>query len=378
MAPKRDYYEILGLKKNATAEDVKKAYREMALRHHPDRVPVEKKKEAEERFKEVSEAYAVLSDPQKRALYDQYGHAGIDQKYAREDIYRGTDFTSVFEGLGDFGLGGGLFENLFGDMGVDLLGGRGRRRGGAARPRDLEVAVSVTLEDAYAGTEKTITVPRYEPCSVCAGSGARPGTSRTTCPDCKGSGRRLVSSGPFQMAQSCGRCGGAGTIAQSPCGECSGEGRVKSVRSLTVTIPPGVDDGARLRMRGEGEAAPAGQGGRAGRDAQRGDLYVVVEIPAHPVFQRSGRDILTHVTVTVPQAALGTEVSVPTLNGGVVMRIPPGTQSGSVLRLRGRGMPELRGRGVGDQMVTVTVGIPTRLTPRQKEIMEELGRTLPA
>ncbi len=373
MSSKKDYYEVLGVRKNATNEDIKKAYREMALRHHPDRVPVEKKKEAEERFKEISEAYAVLSDPQKRALYDQYGHAGIDQKYAQEDIYRGTDFNSVFEGLGDFGLGGGFFENLFGDLGFDLFG-RGRRQGAPAKPRDLEIAVSVTLEEAYRGTEKPITVPRYDTCPVCGGSGAKPGTSRTTCPECRGSGKKLVSSGIFQMAQTCGRCGGVGTIAQSPCGECHGEGRVKTVRSLTVTIPPGVDDGSRLRMRGEGEAAPAGQSGRSGTPP-RGDLYVVVELRPHPRFQRNGRDITTEISVTVPQAALGTEVSVPTLNGGVVMKIPAGTQSGRVFRLRGKGMPELRGRGVGDELVRVNVEIPSRLTPRQKELMEELART---
>ncbi len=373
MSSKKDYYDVLGVKKSATNEDIKKAYREMALRHHPDRVPVEKKKEAEERFKEISEAYAVLSDPQKRALYDQYGHAGIDQKYAQEDIYRGTDFNTVFEGLGDFGLGGGFFENLFGDLGFDVFG-RGRQ-GAQAKPRDLEIAVSVTLEEAYRGTEKVITVPRYETCAVCGGNGARPGTSRTTCPECRGSGKKLVSSGIFQMAQVCGRCQGAGTIVESPCENCRGEGRVKTVRSLTVTIPPGVDDGSRLRMRGEGEAAPAGKKGRSGGTA-RGDLYVVVELHPHPRFQRNGRDITTEISVTVPQAALGTEVSVPTLNGGVVMKIPAGTQSGRVFRLRGKGMPELRGRGVGDEMVKVNVEIPSRLTPRQRELMEELSRTL--
>jgi molecular chaperone DnaJ len=368
MSSKRDYYEILGLKKNATNEDIKKAYREMALRHHPDRVPQEKKKEAEDRFKEISEAYAVLSDPQKRALYDQYGHSGIDQKYAYEDIFRGSDFSSVFEGLGDIGLGGGFFENLFGDLGFDIFGSRGRRqaRAGASAARDLEIAVSVTLEEAYSGTEKKVTVPRYEPCPVCGGSGAKPGTSRTTCPDCRGSGKRVVSSGIFQMAQTCQRCGGAGTIVQSPCTECRGEGRVKITRTLTVSIPPGVDTGSRLRMRGEGEQGAKG----------KGDLYVVVEMAPHHRFQRRGNDLYTEVTVSFPNAALGTEVQVPTLDGGVVMKIPPGTQSGSVLRLRGKGMPELRGKGVGDEMVSVKVEVPTRLSDHQRRLIEELSRVL--
>jgi molecular chaperone DnaJ len=371
MSSKRDYYEILGLKKSATNEDIKKAYREMALRHHPDRVPQEQKKEAEDRFKEISEAYAVLSDPQKRALYDQYGHSGIDQKYATEDIYRGTDFSSVFEGLGDIGLGGGFFENLFGDLGFDLFGSRGRRQarsgsGAASRGRDLEIAVSVTLEEAYRGTEKTVTVPRYEHCPVCGGSGAKPGTSRTSCPDCRGSGKRVVSSGIFQMAQACPRCGGTGTIVQSPCAECRGEGRVKVTRTLTVSIPAGVDTGSRLRMRGEGEQGAKG----------KGDLYVVVEMAPHRTFQRKGNDLYTEATVSFPKAALGTEVQVPTLDGGVVMKIPPGTQSGSVLRLRGKGMPELRGRGVGDELVSVKVEVPTTLSARQRQLLEEFSRSL--
>ncbi len=371
MSTKRDYYEILELKKNATNEDIKKAYREMALRHHPDRVPQEQKKEAEDRFKEISEAYAVLSDPQKRALYDQYGHSGIDQKYATEDIYRGTDFSGVFEGLGDLGLGGGFFENLFGDLGFDLFGSRGRRQArsdaaAGSRGRDLEIAVAVTLEEAYRGAEKSITAPRYESCPVCGGSGAKPGTSRTTCPDCRGSGKKVVSSGIFQMAQACQRCGGTGTVVQTPCAECRGEGRVKVTRTLTVSIPAGVDTGSRLRMRGEGEQGAKG----------RGDLYVVVEIASHRSFQRKGNDLYAEVTVSFPKAALGTEAQVPTLDGGVVMKIPPGTQSGSVLRLRGKGMPELRGKGVGDELVSVKVEVPARLSDRQRQLIEELQKTL--
>ncbi len=374
MSSKRDYYEILGVTKSASHEDLKKAYREMALRHHPDRVPVEKKKEAEDTFKEISEAYAVLSDPQKRALYDQYGHAGIDQKFAQEDIYKGTDFNSVFEGMRDFGFGGGFFENLFGDLGVDLFGSRGRHgkrasgRGPSAQDkgRDLEVAVSVSLEEAYRGTEKTINVPRYDSCPACGGSGAKAGTSRATCPDCRGSGRKVVSSGIFQMGQTCARCGGTGSIVQTPCEECRGEGRVQVTRTLSVTVPPGVASGSRLRMKGEGESGSRG----------KGDLFLILEVLPHAVFERQGNDLATVVTAGLAQAILGAELSVPTMDGTVAMKIPPGTQGGTTFRLKGKGMPELRGRGVGDELVRVNVEIPRRLSPRQKELVEELARTL--
>jgi len=373
MSTKRDYYDVLGVKKNATHEELRKVYRELALRHHPDRVPAEKKKEAENTFKEISEAYAVLSDPQKRALYDQYGHAGVDQKFAREDIFRGADFRSVFEDMGDVGLGGGFFDNLFGDLGFDIFGGRGKRsRGGArestpaTRGADLEIAVAVTLEEAYKGTEKTVTVPHLDPCPACGGSGAKTGTSRTACPDCHGSGQRTVSSGIFQMAQRCPRCGGTGTIAQTPCETCAGEGKMRASRTLTITIPPGVDNGSRLRMKGEGEAGAKGNG----------DLFLVVEMRTHPGFGRQGNDLLSEVSVAFPRAILGAEISVPTMDGGVMMKIPPGTQSGATFRLKGKGMPELRGRGVGDQLVKVNVEIPRELSPRQRELVEELDKTL--
>lgn len=367
---KRDYYEVLGLKKSATHEEIRKAYRELALRHHPDRVPAGEKKQAEERFKEMSEAYAVLSDPQKRALYDQYGHQGIDQRYAREDVFRGTDFSSIFEGMGDLGMGGDFFENLFGGMGFDLFGGTRRRGAGAgagaaaaqSRGRDLEIEVSISLDEAFRGTEKSISVPRYDACPVCAGTGAKPGTSRSTCPDCRGSGQRVVSSGIFQMAQPCGRCRGTGTVVETPCADCHGEGRVRVTRTLSLKVPPGVDTGSRLRMKGEGEAGSRGHG----------DLYVVIEVLPKPGFERRGDDLATEVRIPMTDAALGAEVSVPTMEGPVAMKIPPGTQPGAVLRLRGRGMPALRGRGVGDQLVTVKVEIPTRLSAEQRDLIEKL------
>lgn len=366
MSTKRDYYEILGVKKSASLDEIRKAYREMALRFHPDRVPHEQKKEAEEKFKEVSEAYAVLSDAQKRALYDQYGHSGIDQKYAYEDIFKGADFSSVFRDMGDFGFGGGVFDEIFSDLGFDILGGR-RRSGSGSRPRrgrDLQIAVNITLEEAQKGAERTVTVPRYEVCPACSGSGAKPGTKKSTCPQCKGSGRTVVSSGFFQLAQACQRCGGEGAIIQTPCAECRGEGRVKETKKLKVTIPAGVDTGSHLRMRGEGEAGSAG----------RGDLYVIIEVSPHPVFQRHDNDIITEVTVSLSRAVLGGEIGVPTLDGKVSMRIPPGTQSGKIFRLRGKGIPDVHGRGEGDELVRVDVEIPVKLTSEQRRIIEEFAK----
>lgn len=363
---KRDYYEILGVKKNASLDEIKKAYREMALRFHPDRVPAEQKKEAEEKFKEVSEAYAVLSDAQKRALYDQYGHSGIDQKYAYEDIFKGADFSSVFEGLGDFGVGGGLFEEVFSDLGFNIFGARGGGRGssGRRRGRDLEISVEITLEEAAAGTEKTITVPRYEICSICSGSGVKPGTKKITCPQCKGAGRTVMSNGFFQLAQTCSRCRGEGSVSQASCPECRGEGRTKVTRHIKVKIPAGVDTGSHLRIRGEGEAGSSGHG----------DLYVIIEVRPHPVFQRHDNDLLTEINIGLSKAVLGGEVKVPTLDGHVEMKIPAGTQSGKIFRLREKGVPDVHARGRGDELVRVNVEVPTRLNSQQRRLMEEFAR----
>lgn len=365
MSTKRDYYEILGVNKSASLDEIKKAYREQALRHHPDRVPHEQKKEAEEKFKEVSEAYAVLSDANKRALYDQYGHSGIDQKYAYEDIFKGADFGSVFQDLGDFGLGGGLFEEIFSDLGFDIFGGRQRGRPGRQRRgRDLETTVAITLEEAASGTEKMITLPRYELCSVCSGSGAKPGTRKTTCSQCRGAGRTVVSSGFFQLAQTCPRCRGEGSVIQTPCPECRGEGRTRVTRRIKVKVPAGVDTGSHLRVRGEGEAG----------EAARGDLYVNIEVQPHPGFERHNNDILTEVTIGLGKAILGGEVEVPTINGAVSMKIPGGTQSGRIFRLKEKGMPDVHGRGIGDELVRVNVEIPAHLTAKQRQLMEEFAR----
>jgi molecular chaperone DnaJ len=327
-------------------------------------VPHEQKKEAEEKFKEISEAYAVLSDPQKRALYDQYDHAGIDQRYAYEDIFKGADFSSVFEDLADFGFGGGLFDEIFSDLGFDLFGSRQRRGGRARRGRDLEITIEITLEEAATGIEKTVTVPRYETCSTCAGSGAKPGTKKNTCPECKGSGRRVVLSGFFQLAQTCGRCRGEGSVIQTPCPDCRGEGRQKVSRKLKLKVPAGVDTGSHLRIRGEGEQGSAG----------RGDLYVIIEVRPHPIFQRHNNDLLTEITISLSKAILGAEVEIPTLNGKVRMKIPAGTQSGKIFRLRDKGMPDLHGYRRGDELVRVTVEIPTHLTSEQRRIIEEFAR----
>ncbi|MFC1658404.1 molecular chaperone DnaJ [Candidatus Omnitrophota bacterium] len=366
MSAKRDYYEILGVKKSASLDEIKSAYRELALQHHPDRVAHEQKKDAEEKFKEISEAYAVLSDSQKRALYDQYGHAGIDQRFTHEDIFKGADFSSIFQDLSDFGFGGGLFEEIFGDIGLNIFGGSRRRQSGGRRKRgrDLEIEADITLEEAAAGTEKTIRVPRYEPCSTCKGSGAKPGTKKSTCPQCKGTGRTVVSSGFFQLAQTCSRCRGEGSVISSPCQDCRGEGRSKVTRNIKLTIPAGVYSGSHLRVRGEGEAGAS----------SRGDLYVIINVRSHNLFDRHDNNIICEVEISITKAILGGEIEVPTLNGSVKMKIPAGTQSNRVFRLRSKGIPDLHGRGVGDELVKINVKIPVNLSYEQKKLIEEFSR----
>jgi len=366
MATKRDYYEVLGVKKNATLDEIKKTYRELALRHHPDRVPHEEKKVAEEKFKDISEAYAVLSDSDKRALYDQHGHAGIDQKYAYEDIFRGADFNNIFQGMGDFGLGGGTFEEIFSDLGYDIFGGgRGAARSGKRKGRDLQISVEVALEEAAVGLEKTISVPRYETCSVCSGSGAKPGTKKVTCGQCRGAGRMVVFNGLFQMSQACPRCGGEGSSIQTPCPSCAGQGRSKVTRKIKVKIPAGVDNGSTLRVRGEGEAGTQGNG----------DLYVLIELKPHNIFERHGNDLFTEINISLSKAILGAEIDVPTLGGHVRMSVPAGTQSAKVFRIKGKGVPDVHGKGgTGDELVKVIVDIPSRLSLEQRKLMEEFAR----
>ncbi|MDD3345333.1 MAG: molecular chaperone DnaJ [Candidatus Omnitrophica bacterium] len=366
MPAKRDYYEILGIPKNASAEDIRKSYREMALKFHPDRVPAEEKKEAEERFKEVSEAYAVLSDSAKRDLYDKYGHSGIDQRYAQEDIFKGADFSSIFGGMGGgFSSGGGIFEEIFSDLGFDIFGTRhSKGQQGRKRGRDLQITIDISLEEAFSGVEKIISVPRYEICSVCAGSGAKPGTKKTTCPHCKGSGRTVVSNGFFQLAQTCQRCGGEGSIIQAPCPECHGEGRMRVTKKIKVKIPAGVDTGSQLRVRQEGESGTA----------SRGDLYVVIEVRPHDIFERHHNDISTSVNISLTKAILGGEAEVPGLDGRMMMKIPSGTQCGKTFRLKGKGFPDLHSRDIGDELVKVNINIPTKLSGRQRQLIEEFAK----
>ena len=365
MSTKRDYYEILGVQKTASLDEIKKAYRELALKFHPDRVPTEQKKEAETKFKEISEAYAVISDVQKRSLYDNYGHSGIDQKYAQEDIFRGADFSSIFRDMGGSEGGGSIFEEIFGDMGFDVFGGR-QTRGGSSRRRgrDLQIAVDISLEEAAKGLEKIITVPRYEPCQSCSGSGTKAGTKRIVCPQCKGAGKTVVSNGFFQLAQTCSRCSGEGSTIGSPCPDCRGEGRVKVTKKIKVKIPQGVDNDSQLRVRGEGEA---GQN-------SHGDLYVVIQVRPHSIFQRHNNDIITSVNISLTNAVLGGEIEVPTLSGKLTMKIPAGTQCGKTFRINGKGIPDLHSRDIGDELVKVDIDIPTRLSSQQRKLMEEFAR----
>lgn len=371
MATKRDYYEILGISKSATADEVKKAYRNLALKYHPDRVPADKKKEAEEKFKEVSEAYEVLMDPQKKTKYDQYGHAGVDSSFRPggfdmgQDFHHYDDLKDIFgefdigELLRGFGFGGG---DVFGGG----YGGGGARRGGARRGHDLEFRIQISFEEAVFGTEKTIAIPRYETCADCGGTGARPGSRSERCPDCGGRGKVSSSSGFFNVIRACERCEGEGTIIKTPCTKCGGRGRIKTKRNIKVKIPAGVDTGSRLRVHGEGEAGERG--------ARPGDLYLLIEVRPHEIFERHDADIYCEVPISFPTAVLGGEVEVPTLEGKIMMKIPAGTQSGRMFRLRGKGIAHIHEHSRGDQMVKVEIDVPTDLTSEQRRILKEFAK----
>ena len=362
MTTKRDYYDILEVQKAASVDDIKKAYRNLALKHHPDRVAPDKKKEAEEKFKEISEAYAVLSDSQKRSQYDQFGHAGIDSKYSSEDIFRNADFSSIFE---DMGVGGDMFEEILGSFG--MFGGASQRRShGPGRGRDLEFEMEISFEEAAFGTKKTINIPRHQTCDACNGSGAKPGTKKTNCPTCNGRGQVLYSAGFINVSQTCPKCRGEGSTIKNPCAKCDGAGKVRNTQKIEVTIPAGVDTGSRLRVQGEGDA-----GSRGGPS---GDLYIYIHVKDHSIFQRHGYDIICEVPVSFTMAILGGDVEVPTLTGNVMMRIPEGTQSGRVFRLGGKGVKNLRGYGTGDQMVKVVVETPVRLNSEQKRLLKEFEK----
>ena len=366
---KRDYYEVLGLQRNATADDIKKAYRNLALKYHPDRVPAEKKKEAEEKFKEVSEAYEVLIDDKKRANYDQYGHAGVEGSFGKngfqwQDFHHFDDVKDIFGefDLGDLFRGFGVNADIFGG---EYGGGRGSRRGGQ-RGHDLEFRMPITFDDAVFGTEKSITIPRYETCQECGGTGAKAGSKTERCSSCGGRGQVSGSSGFFNVIRTCPSCGGQGQVIKTPCPACGGRGRSKIKRTIKVKIPAGVDTGSRLRIHGEGEAGERGGG--------HGDLYVVLEVEPHELFERHGSDIFCEVPTSFVTATLGGEVEVPTMEGKIKMKVPAGTQSGKIFRLRGKGIVDVHGYGRGDQLVKVQVEVPTDLTADQKKALKEFGR----
>jgi len=358
---KRDYYEILGISRDATKEQVKDAYRKLALQYHPDR---NKSPDAEEKFKEISEAYAVLSDDEKRGQYDQFGHAGIGQRYTYEDIFRTTDFESVFRDLG-FGFEG--FESIF-----DMFFGRGRawREEGPRKGPDLRYELPISLEEVATGSAKEIMVPRREACDACNGTGARKGTTPKPCSRCQGKGQvqRVQQTGfaRFVRVETCDRCGGRGVIIDSPCQKCRGTGIVEHTRKITLRIPPGIESGMQLRMAGEGDSGGTG--------LPPGDLYVYVVVRPHNIFEREGSDITCEAPVEFAEAALGAEIEVPTLGSRASFRIPEGTQTGTVFRLRGKGLPEYGGQERGDQLVRVIVRTPTRLTERQRRILSELRK----
>jgi len=347
---KRDYYEILGVGKEAGEQDIKGAYRKLALKFHPDRNPDDP--DAEDKFKEASEAYSVLSDSQKRAAYDRFGHAGL-------------------QGIGG---GGGVNPEAFGDF-SDILGdlfgggGGGRRRSRAQRGEDVRYDLEIGFEEAVFGLNAEIQMPRMEPCGRCRGTGAEPGSGATTCPTCRGRGEVIYQQSFLSIRRTCGTCGGAGQIIRNACGQCRGQGYQQVQRKLKVNIPAGVDDGTRLRMGGEGQ--PGANGGPPG------DLYVFLKVKEHPFFERRENDLYCTIPLNLAQAALGCDIEVPTLEKPQKLNIPEGTQSGAQFRLRGKGVPKLNGGGRGDLCIHVDVKVPTRITREQRKLLEQLRESLP-
>ncbi len=345
MNQKRDYYEILGVSPDAGSDEIKKAYRKLAQTHHPDKNPGDQS--AEERFKEIGEAYAVLSDAEKRERYDRFGTAG-----------RGG------EGAGDFDAG---FGSIFDDIFEGFFGGRGARATRSAhRGADLRYNLEIRFEEAASGVEKEIVIPRLETCEACHGSGAKPGSQPIVCKTCHGTGQVRFSQGFLTVSQTCSRCRGEGRILEHPCAVCRGLGQTKAERTLTVKIPAGVETGTRLKLAGEGEAGVRG--------GPSGDLYVVVVVKEHPLFTRHGDDIYCEVPVGFTQAALGAQIDIPTISGRTTLKIPPGTQTGAEFRVRGKGFPNVRGYGHGDLLVRIFAEVPTRLTGKQRDLLEQYAK----
>ncbi len=355
---KRDYYEVIGVERNASEDEIKKAFRKLARQYHPDVNPGDK--EAEEKFKEINEAYEILSDKEKRRRYDQFGHAGNDPN--------GFGGFGGFEGFGGFG---GADMGGFGDIFDMFFGGGGSRARGPEKGADLRLELELEFSEAVFGVEKDIEIMRTEECPTCDGSGAKPGTTPSKCGSCHGTGQIKITQqtafGHFQTVKTCNECGGTGQIISSPCPECHAKGRVRKKRTLNVNIPAGVDNGSRIRLNGEGE--PGRRGGPPG------DLYIYLQVKPHEIFERQGVNIHLELPITFVQAALGAELEVPTLEGKASLKIPEGTQSHTVFRLKGQGVPRLRGLGRGDLLVQVEIRTPQKLSEEQKELLREFAKT---
>ncbi|MCW8900083.1 MAG: molecular chaperone DnaJ [Gammaproteobacteria bacterium] len=350
---KRDYYEVLGVQKNASEAEIKKAFKRLAMKHHPDRNQ-DSQAEAEVKFKEGKEAYDILSDAQKRAAYDQFGHAGVNQS----------------AGMGGAGAGGS-FSDIFGDVFGDIFGGGGGGAHGGQRVyrgADLRYNLELDLEEAVRGTTVNIRVPTFVSCDECDGSGAKKGTKPTTCTTCGGHGQVRMQQGFFSLQQTCPRCHGNGKMISDPCGKCNGQGRVEKNKTLSVKVPPGVDNGDRIRLSGEGEAGENG--------GPSGDLYVQMSVREHKIFQRDGSDLYCEVPIAITTGSLGGELDVPTLNGRVKLKIPAETQTGKMFRLRGKGVKTVRGSSTGDLMCRVVIETPVNLTKHQKELLQEFEKSL--
>jgi molecular chaperone DnaJ len=350
---KQDYYELLGVQRNASDEEIKKAYRKLAHKYHPDKNP--DNQQAEERFKEINEAYEILSDAQKRRQYDTFGHAGVG--------------AGGFEGFGGFDFGRGGFGEAFSDIFEDFFGAGGGRGRGRVRPErgaDLRFDLEVSLEDAVSGKETKIRIPKWEICDKCRGAGSEKPSGIKSCTACNGTGSVRFQQGFFSISRTCGQCRGEGRVITDPCSKCRGEKRIQRDKTLSIKIPAGIEDGTRLRLSNEGE--PGFSGGTPG------DLFVVIHVKEHPVFGREGDTLISEVPVGFVQAALGAKVEVRTLKGKAALKIPAGTQDGSLFRLKGLGVPHLRGHGTGDQIVKVRIKIPTKLTAKQRELLEEYAK----